>query len=206
MRGIKQRRLSIVCAAAMVGAALALPSAASASFHLWQIDEVYSNADGSVQFIEFNDQSNFEDHLTFSGGLTSTAHSYTFTSDLPSTSTANTHFLVGTAGYAALSGVPAPDYTVPNQFFSTAGDTLTLVNSVDGTITFTGAQLPTDGIDSLNRVYGSSTNSGFTTAVNSPTNFAGETGTVPEPASVALLGIGGAWVLGRRRRSRRDQG
>jgi hypothetical protein len=197
----------MICGAIVAGAtAFAFTNSANASFHLWEVDEVYSNADGSVQFIEFFNVSNFENFMTNSGGLASNANSYTFTTNLSSTSTANTHFLMGTAGYAAISGVPAPDYTLPNQFFSVSGDTITLVNSVNGTLTFTGAQLPTDGIQSLNRIYGGSTNSGFTSAVNSPTNFAGVTGFVPEPTSLVLLGAGGVLMLGKRRRTHRFQG
>src|SRR5205814_5334062 len=89
--------------------------------------------------------------------------------------------------YAALSGVPAPDYTFPvNNFFTTGGDTLNYASSTN-TLTFTSGQLPVNGSNSLNRAYNQST---FFTAVNSPTNFAGASGTVPEPAAIGLLALG----------------
>ena len=201
MNRTKSGHLSLACAVIVATAFfLALPKPARATFHLWQIDEVYSSADGTVQFIEFENNSDFENFLTNSSGLTSNANNYTFTTNLSSTSTTNKHFLVGTVGYASIAGVPAPDYTVPNQFFSAAGDTLTLVGSLSGTITFTGAQLPTDGLNSLNRLYNGSTNSGFTSALNSPTNFAGNTGSVPEPTGIALVISAGAILFINRRR------
>jgi serralysin len=177
-------------------------STARATFHLWKIDEVYSNAGGSVQFVEFQQPSFMVDDERFLNGITLTdsalGHSFTFPANLPSEPQPNSHFLVVTPGYAALAGVPAPDYVLPaNDFFSTSGDTLTYASGVD-TLSFTGSQLPTDGTNSLNRAYGAST---FTSDRNSPTNFAGQTGSVPEPAALALLVAGG--LLVSRRRARR---
>jgi len=45
---------------------------AEAAFHLWQVKEVFSNADGSVQFVEMFDSFGGE---TFTGGQTLTANS-----------------------------------------------------------------------------------------------------------------------------------
>lgn len=202
MRCNRNRRMVTVWTglAAAAIASLTAAQTARASFHLWEIDEVFSDASGNVQFIEFDNHFDFEYFLTASGGLTSNTHSYSFPGNLPAQSTVNKHFLVGTAAYAALAGVPAPDYVIPNGFFSTAGDTLTLQFADNGAISFTGAQLPTDGMHSLNRAYGGPTSSGFTTAINSPTNFAGETGIVPEPSSAALLLLGAAMAASDRRR------
>ena len=178
-------------------------SPARATFHEWRMDEVYSNASGSVQFIEFVEASVVTDDERFVGGqpLTDSAltHTYNFSGNLPSAPAANQHFLVATPGYAALGGVPTADYVLPaNNFFSIAGDTLTYAFGVDS-LAFTSAQLPTNGSLSLNRTsYGSSTYSSLT---NSPTNFAGVTGTVvlPEPTSLALLGVGALSILRRRK-------
>ena len=128
---------------------------ADATFHEWKISEVYSNATGTVQFIEFLQPSFSFDDERFVGGQTLTdaafGHTFTFGSSLPNQPPPSSHFLVATPGYAALSGVPAPDYMLAtNNFFSTAGDTLTFATFVDQ-LQFTGAQFPTNGTNSLNR-------------------------------------------------------
>ena len=196
---------SSVGLAALVGVWLAFSaSTARATFHLWKIDEVYSNAAGTLQFIEFQQPSFEFDDERFLSGITLTdsalGNSFTFPSNLPSQPAANSHFLVATPGYAALPGVPAPDYVLPkNDFFSTAGDTLTYAGGVD-TITFTAGQLPTNGTDSINRAYGSAA---FTSGPNSPTNFLGQTGSVPEPGTAGLLVAGGVFAISRRSRRER---
>ena len=159
-----------------------------AAFHLFQIGEVYSNASGTVQFVElFTDQAT-QNSMNFTS-FKSNSHTFPFPSALIG-STANKHIILATPGYAALSGVPAPDYTFPvNNFFSTTGDTLTLVSGMFPSLTFTNGQLPTDGLHSLNRAYlGAITPppTTFTTAVNSPTNFLGTTSSVVKPGDLNL--------------------
>src|SRR5690242_10623643 len=96
---------------------LAAAPAAQASFHLWQIDEIYSNADGSVQFIELSTAFGGEQFVAghaitaTQGALT---HTFTLPANLPSDST-NKKFLIATTGFAAL-GIVTPDYVVPNGF------------------------------------------------------------------------------------------
>jgi serralysin len=180
---------------------LAITSRSEAAFHLWQISEVYSNASGSVQFVElFTDQSSqqFVNLTSFK----SNANTYSFPAQLPADS-ANKHFLIATPGYAALPGVPAPDFILPtNNFFSTTADTLTLNGAQFPSLTFTSGQLPTDGVHSLDRAYlGPFTAPPAPTVdVNSPTNFSGVTGTVPEPSAIVLaaLSVGILWKSRRR--------
>src|SRR5262245_35473921 len=53
---------SLSLAVAMVGATLAFAPQARAAFHLWDITEIYTNASGTLQFIEMrnlNDNENF---------------------------------------------------------------------------------------------------------------------------------------------------
>jgi len=136
------------------------------SFHLYQINELYSNADGSIQFIEMtvgsNNGENFWSGHSITVGQGGTSHSFVFPADLPSQLTANTKVLIATQGFANL-GIVSPDYIVPANFLFTDG----------GTVNYAGvdflnyAQLPTDGATSVNR--------NGATAMPSPTNFGGDT-------------------------------
>jgi hypothetical protein len=154
-------------------AVAALP--ASATFHLWAMTELYSNADGTVQFLELRALTGSQEFIAghtiraTSGGTT---HSFAVTQNLPGDSSGR-RFLIGTQGFAAL-GVVAPDVTVPNGFFFQGGGA---VDWGEGSDSWTHGALPNDGTSSLNRDGSVST--------NSPTNFAGQTGTVRQPAGGA---------------------
>ena len=145
------------------------------SFHNYRLNELYSNADGSVQFIEllvgnFNGESFWQGHsITATQG--SSTHSFTFPGNLASTATANHSVLVATQGFADL-GLVVPDFIVPAQFLFTNGATV----NFGGVSTVTYASLPTDGTHSL-----SATN---TQGINSPTNFAGSSGLVSAGGTV----------------------
>ena len=146
---------------------LAIGCGAHAS-SLWQINEIYSNADGSVQFIELITASSGQQFVTGQAMTSSqgaTTYTLNVTTDLPGDS-ANKTFLIGTQGFAALN-IVAPDYVVPNGFLFTGGGTL---NWGGGTDIVSYASLPTDGKLSIDRA--------GATAINSPTNFAGVTGTI----------------------------
>jgi len=149
---------------------LVLTNSASASFHEWIIEEIFSSANGSVQYIELRTNINGQNFMT-GHHLTTAANQNTFTflSDLPSVNTAGHSFLMGTAAFAALPVAVTPDYEIPSNFFSIDGDTIRLVDA-PLEFTFADAQLPLDGRTALKF--------DFTTAINSPTNFAGEQGSV----------------------------
>ncbi len=158
---------SLRARACAILALLAFCTSANATFHLWQISEIYSNAGGSVQFIELSTSFGSQEFVTGHAINTSqgaATHSFTLTSDLPGSST-NKTFLIGTASFAALNLV-TPDYVVPDNFLFLPNGTIDWA----GADTVSYASLPTDGIHSINR-------SGVV-AVNSPRNFAGATGTV----------------------------
>jgi serralysin len=176
---------------------------ALASFHEWRISEVFSNASGTVQFIEFQHPPTVDDDERFLQGVsfseTAFGNNFSFPSNLPSTPTANAHSLVATPGYAALGGgVPTADYILPgNNWFSPAGDTLNYFFGIYDNLTFTNAQLPKDGSNSLNRTsFGVNS---FASLSASPTNFAGTTGTVPEPTALAPAAAVALAALRRRR-------
>ncbi len=178
------------------------PASARAAFHLWDITEVYSNADGSVQFVEFFTNADFEEQLV-NHVLASAANNpdFTFPGNLPTHLTANRFFLVATPGYSALCPGALPDYTFPAaNFHSVTGPEILDFASVDS-FPYAAAELPTDGVRSLNEPFGSNVR---TTAVNSPTNFAGQT-CLPEPSAflAQIAGVVGLAGLGRWRRRRR---
>ena len=194
---MRQRLLTAAC---LVGFGLSA-GRARATYHTFRINEVYSNPSGTVQFIEFREVFGFnsQNFVTQAPDIHSTTHDFVFPVNLPSTATANKDFLLATIAYEAIAGAPTPDYVIPANFFSPLGDTLQYgTTGPDGTVDLTtfGA-LPTDPVKSLTRTATSGNN--YTVATNSPTNFAGATGTVPEPAS-GLLAAGAAGLLLRRRR------
>jgi len=163
---------------------LAISTWSQASFHNVQINEVYSNASGTVQFIEIamlaGGQNIFAGQtLTSTQG--SSVNSFTFQKNLANATTGDT-VLIGTTGYAALPGVPAPDFIVPNGFIFTSNVTIRFA----GVDFVTYATVPTDGTLSINR-------SG-STAINSPRNNARATGTVliASNASITLTSNVGA--------------
>ena len=79
--------------------------------------------------------------------------------------------LFATPAFAALPGVPTPDYILPAgsvPFFSINGDTVSYVPY--GTMTFGSGALPIDGVNSLN--------AGGVIAAASPRNYAGTTASI----------------------------
>jgi hypothetical protein len=159
---------------------------AQAAFHLWKIDEVYSNASGSVQFIELSASTNGGQQFVNGQTLKSNGHTFSFTANLPSDTT-NKHFLLATPGYFALTGVPTADYNLGvNNFFNVNGDTINYAGGIN-TLAFTAGQLPTNGLNSLNRDYNAGPTT-FTVGSNSPTDFTGTAGSVIKPGDVNLDG------------------
>lgn len=139
------------------------------SFHFFHITEVYSNSDGNVQFIEFVGDANGQ-HLWAGHEIISTdgvdTNQYPITLNLPSSATDDRSVLVATQGFADL-GLVTPDYIVPNDFlFLTDGQAI--FPDMDE---LAYDSLPVSGTQSLD-------GSGATIA-NSPTNFAGQTGSIP---------------------------
>jgi hypothetical protein len=167
---------------------------ANAAFHLWNLNEIYTNSSGTLQFIEltttFGGQQFVAGQQIQVHNLPNTiTNSLTLTSNAPGDST-NHSYLIGTAGIQA-AGAPAPDFIMPNGFLFSAGGTINFFGSNSGPYT----ALPTDG--DLSRTWTGGN------AVNSPKNFAGTTGhIVPEPATIFLLLVAGGAGLLRRRRSR----
>src|SRR6185436_10273076 len=121
------------------------------SFHQFRINELYTNASGTIQFIElvvgnFDGENLFQGHtLTVTQGPTS--HTLVFGSNLPSSMTANKSVLIATQGFADL-GIVTPDYIVPSGFLFLDGGTVNYSNGADSVVY---GPLPTDGTLSVDR-------------------------------------------------------
>jgi hypothetical protein len=154
-------------------------TASVASFHTFKIEEIYSNADGTVQYVVLHESfnSNFENLLgvhslktTPQGGATTT---FPFVKNLPNTNTANKRVLIATSGFAAL-GLITPDYVFANGFVPFPAGTIDYAG-VDQ-VTYT--NLPTDGVNALNH-------SGVIVP-NLATNYAGQTASLSNTCGGAL--------------------
>ena len=148
------------------------------SFHQYRIDELYSNASGTVQFIELS--VDYYDGESYWSGvpLTTTrngiTHTFRFPSNLPSEETANTTVLIATQGFANLSLV-APNFIIPDGFLFPEGGSL----NYGGVDVITYPPLPADGVHSVNRT--------GALEVATPQNFAFETGSLPAPAATVVV-------------------
>lgn len=144
---------------------------AFAKAHLWRFTELFSNASGSVQFIEMFvfDPAGTEE-IRFQGFvLSSNENEYVFPNNLPPENTFNRWVLIATQEFAELPGAPAPDFIIPASFFDPSGDEIRYRDTVD-IFTIPSGAMPTDGLHSLR--------TDLSTPVNSPTNFAGTEGSV----------------------------
>jgi hypothetical protein len=176
----------------LMAPALALWAAsAAAEFHTYQIEEIFSNADGTVQYVVMHESQGMSaENFWMGNALTSThlgtTQTYVFRNNLPGVmcgyygcgggGTANTRVLIASQGFAALHLV-TPDFIMPNGFIATDGATLNYAG-VDF-VTFT--SLPTDGVHALDR-------SGAAVP-NVATNFAGQSA----PVALAAANYQGLW-------------
>ncbi len=207
---------SLILATAL--AAAAVPHA-DAGFHLFDIQEIYSNADGSVQFIELfttaANQQFVSGHTITLQTLSGTSlnnvmnPAFTFSGTGPSP-TDNKTYLIGTANLGTLYGV-TPDFVLPTNFLQVVGGSankrVNFASNTDivnlGTVGV--GNLPLNGSQSLDGLVNDSNPANF--AINSqasPRNFAGQTAMIPEPGSIAMVALGalalGSSIFARRRR------
>jgi len=164
---------------------------ASAASPVWGLNQVYSNADRSVQFVVHSTPESGQQYLS---GLTLAAsgegieHTFTFPHDLPGNS-AGRSFLIATQGFADLN-VLQPDYVVPNGFFPVSAGVIWVAGHG-----YEHRAVPTDGVTAYwlePDFY-----DWYATAV--ATNFAGASyrfNTAPPPRLPPFLigpGVTGAW-------------
>ncbi|MEP7262298.1 MAG: hypothetical protein ABI669_13905, partial [Usitatibacter sp.] len=153
-----------------------------ANFHTFKIEQVYSNANGTVQFVVLREAAGFNGQQFWSGhDLTAQEagvnRSYPFVGNLSSNATAGRRVLIGTQSFAAL-GIVTPDFVIPDHFVPLANGYVDFA----GVDRFTYTALPSDGTTALfaNGQLGA----------NVATNFAGQVGFVtlagPTPNYTAL--------------------
>ena len=163
----------LAASAALVTSAVVMTAPAQAAFHLWNIREVYTDATGTNQFIEFftafgNQQFVGNHVIQIAPADGSSIRTFTIPANLPSDS-ANKAFMVGTVGITNF-GAPKPDYVIPSFFLVAGGGAITFFGQNSGPYT----NLSTNGI--LSRTWASGD------ATNSPQNFAGQVGKITLPA------------------------
>lgn len=156
---------------------------ALAGSHTWDVNEIFSSADGTVQFVELFEVNGGSGETGLPGhDLTSNSNIFAIPGPALVGSTSNKFFLIATQAFADLPGAPTPDRIIPGglvPFFSISGDTI----SYDpwDSMTFGVGVLPTDGVTSLNF--------DLTTGTNSPTNYAGGTGSVDASGPPTCTGV-----------------
>ena len=165
--------------AAVATAALSITTA-QAAFHLFRIDQIYSNADGSVQYVVIREATGTNGENFWAGNSLRTTNvagiskNSPFPSNLPSSSTASRSVLIATPGFAALNLV-TPDFTIPARFIPTDGGTL---DYASGTDHISLPPLPTDGATAIDR--------NGTPVAGAPKNFANTTGTMTAMAVTSV--------------------
>ena len=178
--------------ALLLAAGLAcLPAAsAHAKSHCWKFTEFFSNSDGSVQFIEWQEACEppgEAEWQTLNQPVEGNAGLFLLDANLDnSINTADRWMLAATPAYASLPGVPAPDFVMPEGFLDPAGDTIRYRTVLD-IVTLPPGLLPTDGVNSVHRDLETGL---LSTGPNNPINFADESGSVVLPAIPAIGPLG----------------
>lgn len=182
--------------------AAALTASPAGAQDTWVINEVFTNAEGTQQFVELREAEGSGSEHRFSGlTISTTDWTCTFQEDLPTSQTANQFLLLGTADFATFGGTE-PDALIPDGFVEpSAGDQINFAG-IDMFFINAG-QLPTDGVTSLHRDDGFGQDG---PAAASPVNFvAGGAGLAiqcPEPG-LALSHLAALTALAALARLRR---
>lgn len=188
-------RSSLCKVSFLVVAAFVAVFPVSANFHTWKVNEIYSNADGSVQFIEMKEGSGLNGQQFLPGHsiiciTPSGTNRFNFPANLPSSATANKFFVIGTSNLVSMPGGLKPDY-----MFTNAGPFLSLtvgtVNFGIGNDIIAYTNPPTDGSGSMIR-------SGavlVAVATNQPISFAPATNSLVPLRFTSIVQSGNDVVL-----------
>lgn len=183
----------------LVALFVAVPTSALAA-NLWRIEQLFSNASGTTQFVELETTSAGRTGQTSVEGLTlaSGGNTFEFTNNLAPPGAGTTQWLLlATSNLGSLPGGVAPDFIIPENFFSPAGGAIVFGPGVDS---WTYGAVPTDGVHALTRNPDTQV---VATGVNAPVNFADVVGQInsspatPAPALPpwAILAAAGALLV-----------
>lgn len=201
-------RVPLFLAALLAASFSAFP--AYGSFHAVNVSEVYTNADGSVQFIELQclaaGQTQMQNTRVVVWNADSTVSAILFDFTTTISWVANQNMLLATASFQDTAGF-APDFVIPNGIFFPDGRVgLNRDPGVPGAIVvdgvaygaYTGANtgygtpaaaLPADAFQSLKRIVfgisGRNNSNDWVVAANSPRRLDGTTTTLHNPTGVA---------------------
>jgi hypothetical protein len=179
----------------ILGALLVASPGVMAGSHTWEIWEVFSNADRTVQFVELKEFNGDTAEFGLGGHLCVSQPSNTSsTMNNVTGNTAFTYYLLGTAAYAALPGAVAPDIIIPANFIKATDTHVDYSGTpISFSVSWAAGTLPTDGIHSLTKT---GAHSAVVNATNSPQNYAGAVGSVD--ASGSLPGVpDGSLLVGK---------
>ena len=156
-----------------------------AAYGEWQINEVFTSADGKVQFVELqtaaSSDNNLNGQILFSSSLidnnwSAPERSFIFDRNLTGDTT-NKSILLATQHFTDRTGL-VPDFFIPEKFLPATDGKLRLGNLDE--LTIVKEQLPKNGTQSIDGE--------GTPQTATPTNFAGETSgvAIPPVATVDL--------------------
>jgi serralysin len=162
----------------------------------WTIAEIYSSADGSVQFIELSTHPAAGGLLgagyQFNSQNSSATQSHSYATGVSQFSGGGFQYLLfATSGFTQLPGAITPDYIIPNNFlFSSSGNlnVQTISGQFGSSLIY--SALPTDGLNGLNA-------SGSVVPATA-INYAGQIFAVPEPSTLAVAAWAFLQVFGNR--------
>jgi len=168
---------------------LTVSTQAYADFHDWTVNELYSNADGTVQFIELACPAAGETFLRgerVSCSQGTRTNIFTFPDDLTG-NTVDKRLLLATPGFGSLPGGIVPDFVIPTNFLFRPNGRINYA----GLDILTYTNLPTNGTASLVR-----SGTRFIVATNnSPQNFADQTGSIVPVRILSIMRQATNWVL-----------
>ena len=165
-----------------------LPAAASAIPPTFVIEEIYSDADGSVQFVTVHDHGQVDcdaqENLWAGNALISTGGgtlaTFVFPTDLPTCHTSDRYILIATEAFAAQHLI-TPDYVIPNHFLRIPNGTLNFAGVSQVTYT----ALPSDGVTAIL--------ASGTLVPNLAINLAGDSASVSATPSSPSANYQGLW-------------
>jgi hypothetical protein len=175
-----------------------LAAAAHGKSHCWKFTEFFSNADGSIQFIEWQEACTppgEAEWQTLNEPVASNAGVFLLDKNLDdNTNTADTWMLAATQSFADLPGAPTPDFLMPEGFIDPGGDTIRYRTTLD-IVTLPPGLMLTNGVTSVHR---NPETGELSTGPNNPINFAGEVGfvTVTSVPAIGPLGLAALAALG----------